>query len=540
MRFVDDCYRCGSDFTMIRKPLRDSFDEQISCVLHTPTKTNIKKLCAILENDESGLLINSRKNGQTALFTVIHDFYSMSKTHIDVIRLLIDHPHTDLNAKSLPKNDSFPDPSAAQIEKYGRTALMRAVNYGLADVVGWLLDDPRVDPTITTLYKENSPFHRINVPLLKVLLNIDPKLDVNAVDRRNENLYPLEYLFGHFRHEDDNDDLEVWYQVSNKLRDRAIAMTKMISADLRTSSHHLAKAISYACKRNIPHQLLKVLLQNPRTSTGLGAVLHYACERLNSLLVEDLLQIPHLNPNVVHEFYPLEKLFLWSKGTPADLNSVIEATELFSADPRISLEHLGVSLLVACQNLNSSDGEDPKITPQVVKILLDRVDINAAWDKYILEGIYEAAHEASTYDGLDRAIGITKLISADPRISLGNRQSALRKFVSLRDDNFLPIAEVFLQQEKSRIDADRIRLDVFLRQSAAGQNMPDEVVKLQIQPWLGQTIVTQEVFDEIPKDECQVRKKYNHNHGKLKNLNLGKRKFITWRLGTSICAVPIL
>ena len=97
---------------------------------------------------------------------------------------------------------------------------------------------------------------------------------------------------------------------------------------------------------------------------------------------------------------------------------------------------------------------------------------------------------------LDSAIAIAKMISADHRTSSQHLQKSLFRSATF---NFLPIAEALLQGQKSRIDADRTRLDVLRRQSTTGLSVPDEITTVELLPWLGQTIVTQDVFDEIAK-----------------------------------------
>ena len=118
----------------------------------------------------------------------------------------------------------------------------------------------------------------------------------------------------------------------------------------------------------------------------------------------------------------------------------------------------------------------------------------------------------------DSAIAITRLVAFDPRNSQEHLQSAL--FQSARC-NCLPIAKIILQREKSRINADRTRLEVLRRQSAAGQSVPDEVMIVYILPCFGgQTIVTQNVFDEIARSSYGEFQDHSHHpsssiHGPL-------------------------
>ena len=95
---------------------------------------------------------------------------------------------------------------------------------------------------------------------------------------------------------------------------------------------------------------------------------------------------------------------------------------------------------------------------------------------------------------VDTILTITKLLLSDSRTILAHARKGLESAVV---HNYAAVVKVFLQHEKSRIDADRARLAVFSRQSPAGLNVPDEVARVKLFPFLGQMIITQDVFDRI-------------------------------------------
>lgn len=157
-------------------------------------------------------------------------------------------------------------------------------------------------------------------------------------------------------------------------------------------------------------------------------------------------------------------------------------------DPRVDLtdtiETGENALHVKCRLRRVSD----------VKALLKfrNLDINTKSSK----GMYPlmsaiAGNVLGTNSGMERA-AIVKVLLADPRISLEHIRGGL-KIACLHSDILL--ADVILEYEATRVKADRVRLKILQRQSTAGLRLPSDVVHTYLWPFLGQTVVTQDVLD---------------------------------------------
>lgn len=185
-------------------------------------------------------------------------------------------------------------------------------------------------------------------------------------------------------------------------------------------------------------------------------------------------------------------------------------TDILIRDPRVDINVISpkdgsTAICNACYHLNVSNVEFLLRRPELdLNALASRDDCRFPKRWYPLEFI-QFKDPVVADPHLDSTFAITKLILADARTSVDHLQRGLCRSAYY---NFLPFAKVLLQ---SRIDADRNRLDALRRQSAAGLAVPNEVIAVQILPFLGQTIVTQDVFDTIAErsyGEFQYDKKW--------------------------------
>ena len=97
---------------------------------------------------------------------------------------------------------------------------------------------------------------------------------------------------------------------------------------------------------------------------------------------------------------------------------------------------------------------------------------------------------------LSDTLEILKLILSDPRTSWQHRRHGFGAFI-FYNDKPLPIVSFYLDHEKRRVNADRIRLNVLRRQSAAGLRLPDHVLQFSLLPMINQSIFTQSVLDDV-------------------------------------------
>ena len=110
------------------------------------------------------------------------------------------------------------------------------------------------------------------------------------------------------------------------------------------------------------------------------------------------------------------------------------------------------------------------------------------------------------YEG---AFDAAKFILSDARTSFELIQDSLMLAVQ---DNCVPFAKLLLQHEKSRMDADRVRLAVLSKQSDAGLIVPDEVKQVNFFPMFRQPIVTQDMFDAVAKESYYEFQKCGITH----------------------------
>lgn len=159
---------------------------------------------------------------------------------------------------------------------------------------------------------------------------------------------------------------------------------------------------------------------------------------------------------------------------------------------------------------------DRRVQTELVRLLLDdpRVDPNLLRPRTVqghrAESIGMSALHMACVDHPNRTVHTLQAFAACSRVDMDMKtlrgrtcwQVAmdwpLRSFLGGWTPPKIEIMNFFLHREQKRVTADRVRMQVFLRQGS-GAYIDDDVVKAELLPWLNQTLVSQSELDVVKR-----------------------------------------